>query len=140
MYTRKLRHNEGEMIHCGFEFNTFTFRSFNWIYDMFYRKGKKRISPKLENYLTPLALAIWIMDDGGWANPGVRISTYNFNLDETQNLIFLLKKLYNLDCTRQILKNGTQSSIYIKKESVSNLTKIVLPYMHKSMYHKLGIN
>lgn len=140
-YTRILAsESKNNKEYFGYEFNTYTFRSFNWIYDMFYRKGKKRISPKLENYLTPLALAIWIMDDGGWANPGVRISTYNFNLDETQNLIFLLKKLYNLDCTRQILKNGTQSSIYIKKESVSNLTKIVLPYMHKSMYHKLGIN
>ena len=29
MYTRKLRHNGAEIIHYGFEFNTFTFRSFN---------------------------------------------------------------------------------------------------------------
>ena len=65
MYTRKLRHNEGEMIHCGFEFNTFTFRSFNWIYEMFYHKGKKVISPEIANYMTPLCLAIWISDDGG---------------------------------------------------------------------------
>ena len=139
-YIRILKSKNNKKEYFGYEFNTYTFRSFNWIYDMFYRKGKKIISPKLENYLTPLALAIWIMDDGGWANPGVRISTYNFSLIETKNLIFLLKKLYNLDCTIQILKNGTQSSIYIKKESVPNLTKIVLPYMHNSMYYKLGIN
>ena len=30
--------------------------------------------------------------------------------------------------------------IYIKKESVPKLIKIVLPYMHDFMYHKLGIN
>ena len=83
---------------------------------MFYLKGKKIISPKLENYFTPLTLAIWIMDDGGWANPGVRISTYNFSLYETKYLILLLKNLYNLDCTFQMLKNSTQSSIYIKKK------------------------
>jgi len=136
-YIRILKSKNKE--HFGYEFNTYTFRSFNWIYDMFYRKGKKIISPKLENYLTPLALAIWIMDDGGWANPGVRISTYNFSLDETKYLILLLKNLYNLDCTLQILKNGIQSSIYIKKKSVPNLIKIVLPYMHNSMYYKLGI-
>jgi hypothetical protein len=79
------------------------------------------------------------MDDGGWTNPGVRISTYNFSLNETEFLISLLKKLYNLNCTMQILKNGTQSSIYIKKESVPKLIEIVLPYMHISMHHKLGI-
>lgn len=138
-YTRLLK-NQNNKEYYGYEFNTFTFRSFNWIYDMFYRKGKKIIRPELENYLTPLALAVWIMDDGGWANPGVRISTYNFSLDETKFLVSLLKKLYDLDCTVQILKNGVQSSIYIKKESVPKLIKIVLPYMHDSMYHKLGIN
>ena len=107
---------------------------------MFYRKGKKIINSKLENYLTPLALAIWIMDDGGWVNPGIRISTYNFSIDETEFLILLLKKLYNLNCTIQTLKDSTQSSIYIKKESVPKLIEIALPYIHFSMYYKLGIN
>jgi len=139
IYTRILK-SQNNKEYYGYEFNTFTFRSFNWIYDIFYRKGKKIISPKLENYLTPLALAVWIMDDGGWANPGVRISTYNFSLDETKFLVLLLKKLYDIDCTVQILKNGIQSSIYIKKESVPKLIKIVLPYMHNSMFYKLGIN
>lgn len=104
----------------GYEFNTFTFRSFDWIYDMFYKKGRKIINPKIEKYLTPLALAVWIMDDGGWANPGVRLSTYNFNLQEVEFLVSLLKKLYDLDCTIQILKNGTQSSIYIQKNLYRN--------------------
>jgi len=139
-YTRVLKSRLKKKEYYGYEFNTFTFRSFDWIYDMFYKKGKKIINPKIENYLTPLALAVWIMDDGGWANPGVRISTYNFNLQEVKFLISLLKKLYDLDCTIQILKNGTQSSIYIKKKSISKLIKIILPYMHNSMYHKLGIN
>ena len=138
-YTRLLKSKKNKE-YFGYEFNTFTFRSFNWIYDMFYRNGKKIISSKLENYLTPLALAVWIMDDGGWANPGVSISTYNFSLDETKYLVFLLKKLYDINCTVQILKDGTQSSIYIKKESIPKLINIVLPYMHNSMYYKLGIN
>lgn len=138
-YTRILKNGSKSKEHYGYEFNTFTFRSFNWLYDMFYKKGKKRISPIIENYLTPLALAVWIMDDGGWANPGVRISTYNFELEEVRFLVSLLKKLYDLDCTIQTLKNGTQSAIYIKKESMPKLIKIVLPYIHNSMYHKLGI-
>jgi len=58
---------------------------------MFYRKGKKIINSKLENYLTPLA--IWIKDDGGLINPSLRISTYKFSIDETEFLILLLKKI-----------------------------------------------
>ena len=91
-YTRILNKKSIIKEHYGYEFNTFTFRSFNWIHDMFYHKGKKKISLKIENYLTPLSLAVWIMDDGGWANPGVRISTYNFELKEVKFLVSLLKK------------------------------------------------
>lgn len=139
-YTRYLKSKKNEKEYYGYEFNTYTFRSFNWIYRMFYHKGKKIIKPTLEKYLTPLALAVWIMDDGGWANQGVRISTYNFSLDETKFLVLLLKKFYNLDCTFQISKKGIQSCIYIKKKSIPKLIEIVLPYMHHSMYYKLGIN
>jgi hypothetical protein len=32
---------------------------------MFYKHGKKEISSNIEQYITPLALAVWIMDDGG---------------------------------------------------------------------------
>jgi heme/copper-type cytochrome/quinol oxidase subunit 2 len=64
-YSTKLKNTD--KTYYGFEFNTLTFRSFNWIYKLFYDDGKKRISPLLMEYLTPLALAVWIMD-----NPRVR--------------------------------------------------------------------
>ena len=54
-YTKILKSQYEIKEHYGYEFNTFTFRSFDWIYDMFYKKGKKIISHKIENYLTPLA-------------------------------------------------------------------------------------
>ena len=34
-------------------------------YKMFYKKGQKVISLDIEKYITPLALAVLIMDDGG---------------------------------------------------------------------------
>jgi hypothetical protein len=80
------------------------------------------------------------MDDGSLINPYVRISTYKFKMQEVEFLVSLLKELYDFDCTIQILKNGIQSSIYVQKKSVPKLIKIILPYMHNSMYHKLGIN
>lgn len=49
----------------GFEFDLFTFSSLNWLYDLFYMDGIKRILPELLDYLTPMALAYLIMDDGG---------------------------------------------------------------------------
>ena len=73
-----------EYINCIFSF----FLSKKYIK----KKGKKTINVKLEKYLTPLALAILIMDDGGWAKPGVRLSTISFKLEQVEFLSCLLNK------------------------------------------------
>lgn len=106
---------------------------------MFYKNGKKIISPDIEKYITPLALAIFIMDDGGWANPGVRIATNNFKLEEVQFLVEILKKKYNIDSTVQKIGTINQYSIYIKGSSIPTLQKLILPYLHTSIYYKLGL-
>lgn len=89
---------------------------------MFYRKGKKVVNPKIRNYMTtPLCLAIWIADDGGWAKPEVRIATNCFSLDEVKLLVKILKNKFNLDCTVQILKASVNHSICIKSSSIPTL-------------------
>lgn len=141
IYTIKIYNKKYDAIkmHYRYEFNTFTFRSFSWIHKMFYKKGKKIINPKIEQYLTPLALAIWIMDDGGWAKPGVRIATNNYKLEEVQILVAILKKLFDLNCTVQNIYIPGQYSIYIKGESIIKLRKLIYPYIIPSMRYKLGL-
>lgn len=136
-YTRTIKNRNHK--YYGYEFNTFTFRSFNWIHKLFYKKGKKYINKEIEKYLTPLSLAIWIMDDGGWAKPGVRLSTNSFRLEEVSFLVKVLENKFNLDCRIQSLKNKDQHCIYIQGSSIVTLTNIILPYLHPSMYHKLNI-
>lgn len=55
-YTRTI--NNFNKIYYGFEFNTFTFRSLGWIYNSFYKKGKKILPLNINKYMTPLTLAI----------------------------------------------------------------------------------
>ncbi|KAG0632650.1 hypothetical protein HOY80DRAFT_996251 [Tuber brumale] len=52
-------------MYFGFEFDLFTFSSLNWLCDLFYVDGRKRILPELINYFTPMYLAFLIMEDGG---------------------------------------------------------------------------
>ena len=47
-----------DKIYSGYEFNTFTFRSFVWIYNSFYKNGKKILPLNMEEFITPLTLAI----------------------------------------------------------------------------------
>lgn len=138
MYTRRLK-GEQTQEHYGYEFNSFTFRSFNWIHELFYSKGKKVIHSDIEKYITPLALAVWIMDDGGWAKPGVRVASNSFKLEQVQFLVEVLKYKFDLDCTIQKIGTIGQHSIYIKGSSIPTLKKLILPFLHPSMHYKLGL-
>ncbi len=119
-------------------FESFTFTSFNWIQEVFYPKGRKVIPSCLANYLTPLALAIWVMDDGcKLKNKGFKFCTNGYTLTEVKYLSSILSNKYDLKTS--IIKTGAvnQYNIYITKSSMSTLITIVKPHMHGSMLYKL---
>jgi hypothetical protein len=123
----------------GYEFKTYSFTSLFWIYSLFYINGVKVVPSIIGDYMTPLTLAIWISDDGGWAGYGVKLSTHSFSLNDVELLVSVLKMKFDLNCTIQPVDSGKQHQIYIKADSVSTLRSLVLPYIHPSMYHKLGL-
>ena len=119
-------------------FESFTFTSFNWIQEVFYPKGRKVIPSCLESYLTPLALAIWVMDDGcKLKNKGFKFCTNGYTLTEVKHLSNILSSKYNLKTSIIITGAVNQYNIYITKSSMDTLITIVKPYMHKSMLYKL---
>jgi ubiquinol-cytochrome c reductase cytochrome b subunit len=119
-------------------FKTFTFTNFNWIQEAFYINNVKIVPPMVEQFLSPLALAIWIMDDGSIVSSGLKIATNSFNQTEIQMLCDIFTRKYNLSAS--IISAGVpnQYNIYISKYSMKALTNIVEPYMHPSMYYKLN--
>lgn len=137
--TRKRINGE---IRYYFRFRTFTFSSFNWIYEEFYPKslGRKVIPKILDQYLSPMALAIWIMDDGTlFKNKGLKFFTNSFTLKEIQYLSILLKNKYSINSSIHKLTAVNQYNLYIPKSFLNNLIKIVKPHFHPSMYYKLNL-
>ncbi len=133
-YTQKY----GDKLYIAYSFNTYYYTSFMWLYKLFYNNKKKKVIPKnISDYLTPLALAVWIMDDGTWKPGGVRIATNWFTLKEVELLKLALENKFNLKCS--LHKNNKHYQIYIKQESMALLKILILPYMHTSMYYKLGL-
>ena len=130
-------------------FKTYTFSSFNWIEDCFYEynailnKRIKIIPSCTSHFLTPLALAIWISDDGGKVSSGLKLSTNCLTRDENLFLCKILFEKYGITATIQkagaINKDFTkQYHIYIAKQSMPRLAAIVLPWLHPSMKYKLN--
>ena len=136
MYTRNVKNKT----YYGYEFNTLTFRSLNFLHKLFYTKGKKSLDKRLLHYVNRQALAVWIMDDGGKAGKGLRLSCNAFTYSEVSFLKEILEKKFNLSCTIQNIYIIDKYSIYILKSSMPTLIKLVYPYMHKSMLYKLDIS
>jgi hypothetical protein len=123
-----------------YRFRTFTYSSFNVFYEEFHKKDKKIVPLFIENYFTPLALAVWIMDDGcKIKDRGLKFSTNSFSLKEVKFLAELLENKFELKTS--IHKTGAinQYNIYIHKSSMPKLIEIVEPYIHPTMLYKIKI-
>lgn len=122
-------------------FKTWTYTSFNWIHDLWYNKGIKKVPYCIGDYLTPLALAIWIMNNGSKISKtrGLKLSTNSFNYDECLLLIKVLNDNFLLKASIQYeyskLKN--QYYIYIGVESLINLRKIIRNFIIPEMKYKI---
>ena len=141
LYRRTLKN--GNVYH-GYEFNTITFTSLDFLHELFYKNNIKYINSDIQKYLTPLALAYWFIDDGGWVSTSksIRISTVSFTKPEVVILADMLKQKFDLDFTVQKLshKNKTinQYNLYLLRKDFFKFKTLVLPYMHKSILYKLG--
>lgn len=120
-------------------FRTWTYSSLNWVHELWYINGIKIVPSNIGDFLTPLALAIWIMDDGGKVDSGFKISTNSFSYSDCLLLVKVLYDNFNLKASVQSAGKENHYIICIWKESMPLLREIVLPYVHSSMKYKLGL-
>jgi len=125
----------------NYRLTLYTFSSLVWIYDSFYYKVdgkvKKRIPDWIEEYITPIGLAHWLMQDGSRQNKqGVYIATHSFTFEECVFLSDILHRKYKLKST--VIKTGefNQWRISIWKESMVTLVSIIKPYIIEEMKYK----
>lgn len=118
-------------------FSTWTYTSFNWIQELWYVEGRKCVPHNISDYLTPLALAIWIMDDGVKVAKGLKLCTNSFSYSDCLRLIQALHSNFNLKASIQSAGAKDQYHIYVWKESMENLSNIVSPYIIPDMKYKI---
>ena len=119
-------------------FSTWTYTSFNWIHDLWYKDKIKCVPECIGQYLTPLALAIWIMDDGAKVGKGLKFSTNSFTYNECLILIKVLYVNFKIKASIQSAGSNNQYIIYIWKESMNDLRNIVSPYIIPEMKYKIN--
>ncbi len=138
---KKLTRIDKGIIRYYFKFKTWSFQSFNWIQEAFYVNNVKMVpsTALLHTYLSPLALAVWVMDDGTRNGYGLNLATNSFTTADLTRLQQVLHDKYGLKTTLQKCGAPDQLVLYIWAQSMPTLCKLIIPYLSEAMMlHKLG--
>ena len=120
---------------------TICHKDFNIFAKMFYDENRiKHVPDNLDMYLTPMALAVWVQDDGS-LNAGVnmRIASMGFTEAENYKLRDYLKQCFNLRSKVMGFKyKGKQYwQITLNKENTQKLSDIIRPFVVDCMQYKI---
>ena len=119
-------------------FSTLSFKLFYEFHKMFYLNHKKIIPTEIENFLTPLSLAVWFMGDGSIKSKecnGRILNTHGFMKPDIQKVCHVLNEKFQLKSSIRRQKDGLQ--IYISAKSAQVLNDLIHPYILPYFYYKL---
>lgn len=129
-------------------FRTYRHEHFAFYYHLFYKttqNGQKRkiVPDNIKEFLTPVAVAYWFMDDGTFTlnRDATEIyylfSTHGFEKEEVQILCDALRDNFNI--IAKPAKDKQFWRIYVYAESSVVLKNLFLSHIHQSFLYKLFI-
>lgn len=128
----------------SFSFETTNHPAFEALYNIFYKNKIKIIDKQyLLDNLDPLALAVWLMDDGSCSKESatIRIYTNGFTENEVLDLIDVFKIKFDITAKLIRINNKKTGKIYpiikFNKYPSFELVKLVMPYIIPSMRYKI---
>lgn len=119
-------------------FNTASIGSLRFYAQQFYKGNKKIVPSRIGKLLTPLALAVWYMDDGSIksdAHSAVLLNTHGFDSLSVKRLQIALEKKFGIKTKLKKQKDGIQ--IYLPSETIEMFKKLIEPFIIASMRYKL---
>lgn len=105
---------------------------------MFYRNNKKVIPVSIHtNFTTPLALAVWFMDDGFNRKDclGKYFNTQAYSMEEQEILQNCLEK--NFGTRTQVHWAAGRPRLYVNASQSEHLVQLIQPYILPSMKYKI---
>ena len=106
------------------------------LHDAFYVNRIKKLPRQIDEWMSPLVLSVWIMDDGARDGNQLRINSQSFSLEENEILIDILKA--KLGITATINRDKDKFRLRVSANSLPILRQIVVPFLIPSMRYKLS--
>lgn len=124
-------------------FSTVSHGAFRFYAQQFYKEKKKVLPRMIKKWLSPVAMAVWFMDDGSIKSKHHRaliINTQSFSKPELQTLIKILEEKFGV---KMVLRKQSRKQIEIYQlittsDSVERFVEIIKPHILPSMKYKLG--
>lgn len=126
------RERTGNGGRVAYRFTTRSLPQLTRYYHAFYRAGRKVIPPLA---LTPLALAVWFMDDGCKSYRAVYFNTQQFSVEEQHRLLRMLGEQWGI--AGALNRDKQYFRIRLAVDSVSILRDAILPHLLPEMRYKL---
>ena len=119
-------------------FATLSTGSLRFYATQFYQNGTKVVPKLIHRWLSPLAMAVWYMDDGSIKSNQHRtvlLNTHSFNDLDLRRLQQALEHRYGIKSSIRKQTDGNQ--LYLTADSIDCFLSTIRPYMIASMQYKL---
>lgn len=121
-------------------FSTLTTPSFDWVYDLVYPDGKKRVTQAWLDLMTIEAIAWWFQDDGSGYPNRITFSTHGFSHEECSLLASWLTNMgYDAHERRVKKKSSTYWVVSLLQAAAWKLQEDMRPHIQPSMTYKLNV-
>ena len=137
-------HDDGTKYEKSWWFRTIRHPLLTELYLQFYKTdghkcGRKIVPESIEKHLDPLALAVWVMDDGSFSKGKIDISTYSFSISEIKILQRALVSQFNIRSNFYKDRNKGYR-MYCGVTETKKLIEVIYPYIIKTMMYKIGFH
>ncbi len=116
-------------------FHTVTSNLFTPTLNRFYPHRKKVVPTDIVQDLTPLTVAVWIMDDGCLSEKSLILNTQSFTLNEQHRLLSAMKRRYGIEGF--VNRDRSNFRLRFGREQTEVLSGIVRPYVVESLQSKI---
>ncbi len=109
---------------------------FVWFYELFYRNNVKTIPLNLKEYLTPLSLTTWYLDN----TEKVYLSDnqgFYLNNNDLECISQILKNKYYINTAYRLESKG-KVAFYIENETLNNFSNLIKPHISSPLQSKLN--
>jgi hypothetical protein len=128
----KRRKGNGKRV--AYRFTTRSLPVFTRYFDRFYPDGHKLVPRDLK--LSPLALAVWYMDDGSKSRSACYLNTQQLKREDQEALQGILRDQFSIESNLNRDKQYTR--IRVTTEGTTKLFELVRPHVIDCFRYKLG--